>query len=50
MNIDAELTKKIVFTERPSISDSSYTMESEILDKLLENVGNLASVYYKPPH
>ena len=49
MNIDPELTKKIVFTERPAISDQSYTMETEILDRLLDHVGNLASIYYKPP-
>lgn len=24
-------------------------MESDLLDKLIENIGNLASVYYQPP-
>jgi vesicle coat complex subunit len=46
---DAELTRKIVFSERPTISDQSYTVESALLDKLVENIGNLSSVYMKPP-
>ena len=46
---DAELTRKIVFTERPNISDQSYTVESQLLDKLVENIGNLSSIYMKPP-
>ena len=46
LNNDVELTKTIVYSDRPTISDSSYTMETELLDKLIENIGNLASVYY----
>jgi vesicle coat complex subunit len=41
-----ELAKKIVFSERPAISEQSYTLEQELLDKLVENIGTLASVYY----
>lgn len=46
---DAELTRKIVFAERPTISDQSYTVESQVLDKLIENIGNLSSIYMKQP-
>jgi AP-2 complex subunit beta-1/AP-1 complex subunit beta-1 len=49
LSTDPELTKKIVFAERPTISDSSYTIENELLDKLIENIGNLSSVYTKKP-
>lgn len=49
LQTDPNLAKKIVYSERPAISDQSYSMETEILDKLIESIGTLASVYYKPP-
>lgn len=49
LSTDPELAKKIVFSERPPISDASYTLENELLDKLIENIGNLSSVYTKKP-
>lgn len=49
LSTDPELTKKIVFSDRPTISDSSYTIETELLDKLVENIGNLSSIYLKKP-
>ena len=36
LGTDPELTKKIVYAERPTISDQAYTLESEILDRLLD--------------
>lgn len=44
-----QLAKKIVFSERPLISDQSYTIDSDLLDRLVENIGTLSAVYYKPP-
>lgn len=44
-----QLAKKIVFSERPLISDQSYTIDSDLLDKLVENIGTLSAVYYKEP-
>jgi len=44
-----EIAQKVVFAEKPPITDSSYTMETDLLDKLIENIGTLASVYVKPP-
>ncbi len=46
---DPMLTKKVVFAERPEISDQAYIIENDLLNKLIENIGTLASVYYKPP-
>ncbi|EGR30331.1 hypothetical protein IMG5_134800 [Ichthyophthirius multifiliis] len=46
---DPQLAKEIVYSERPEISDSTYILETELLDKLIENIGTLSSVYYKPP-
>lgn len=44
-----QLAKKIVFSERPLISEQSYTIDSDLLDKLVENIGTLSAVYYKEP-
>ena len=45
LHTDPELTRKIVFSERPTISDQSYTIESGLLDKLVENIGTLSTIY-----
>jgi len=59
--ISPELAKQIVLAERPHISDLSFTLESNLLDKLLlfffssafsrllDNIGSLSSIYYKVP-
>lgn len=44
-----ELAKKIVYSERPEISDNTYILETQLLDKLVDNIGTLSSVYYLPP-
>lgn len=49
LNLDPELGRKIVFAERPPISEQSYMIETELLNKLVENIGNLSSVYLKAP-
>ncbi len=46
---DPELAKRIVLADRPIISDQSYILETNLLDKLIENIGTLASVYIKAP-
>jgi hypothetical protein len=35
--------------ERPLISDQSYTLETELLETLIQNIGFLSSVYQKQP-
>lgn len=47
--VDPELAKKIVLSEKPVISDQAYTLDSNLLDKLIEHLGTLASLYLKPP-
>jgi AP-1 complex subunit beta-1 len=46
---DPEAARQIVLAERPVISDQSYTLDSGLLDKLIEEIGTLSSVYYKQP-
>jgi len=49
LSTNPSLAKKVVLSERPLISDQSYTLETELLDKLIENIGTLSSVYGKQP-
>ena len=43
------LAKQIILGQRPNISEDSSTIEPQLLDKLIDNIGMLSSVYYKPP-
>lgn len=35
--------------EKPAISEDSGHIEPQLLDKLIDNISMLSSVYYKPP-
>lgn len=49
LSTDPALAKEVVLSQRPLLTDQSYTLESELLEKLIENIGCLASVYGKQP-
>ena len=49
ISTNPQLAKKIVMSPRPLISDQSFSLETEFLDKLIENIGYLACVYAKKP-
>lgn len=46
---DIDYARSIVFAERPPISEDVGNLEPELLDSLLDNLGTLASIYYKKP-
>jgi vesicle coat complex subunit len=49
LSSNPELAKRIVLSPRPLISEQSYTLETEFLEQLIENIGYLSSVYLKKP-
>jgi hypothetical protein len=49
LNTNPEQARLIVLAERPAISDLSYTIDSNLLDKLIDNIGTLSSIYQKAP-
>ena len=49
MSIDPQLASKIITTEKPRISEDVSGYDNVLLDKLLNNLGTLATVYSKPP-
>ena len=44
-----EEAKTIILCEKPAISEDAGHLESQLLDKLIDNISMLSSVYYKPP-
>jgi vesicle coat complex subunit len=49
LSSNPELAKKIILCEKPTISEDSGTLETQILDKLTANISLLSSVYYRQP-
>jgi AP-1 complex subunit beta-1 len=44
-----EEAKTIILGEKPTISEDASTIEPQLLDKMIDNISMLASVYFKPP-
>lgn len=44
-----EEAKNIILCEQPTISEDAGHIEPLLLDKLIDNISMLSSVYYKPP-
>jgi len=48
LSTDPEVTKQVVLGEKPTISDDAGMIDSQILDKLIEQLASLSSIYHKP--
>lgn len=44
-----DMAKKVVLSERPTISDDSFATQPRVLDRLIGNLCTLASVYHELP-
>ena len=44
-----EEAKNIILCEKPAISEDSGHIEPQLLDKLIDNISMLSSIYYKTP-
>jgi AP-1 complex subunit beta-1 len=44
-----EEAKNIILCDKPTISEDSGHLEPQMLDKLIDNISMLSSVYYKAP-
>ena len=49
LSSNPEEAKAVILCEKPTISEDSGVLDNQLLDKLVDNIGMLASVYYKPP-
>lgn len=49
LSTDPEAAKNVVLGKKPLISDNTIRMDESLLDDLISNISNLASIYHKPP-
>ena len=49
LSTDPEKAKAVVLADKPVISDNSNQLDNSLLNRLMTNLGTLASVYHKPP-
>ena len=49
LSFNPDAAKAVILGEKPLISEDSSSFEPQLLEKLVENIGTLSSVYYKPP-
>ncbi|KDO31340.1 hypothetical protein SPRG_03957 [Saprolegnia parasitica CBS 223.65] len=50
LSANPEAAKAVVLSEKPVISDDTFTLEPSILDELIGKISTLASVYHKLPN
>jgi len=48
LSTNPEATKHVVLGDKPSIRDESQTLDKTLLDKLIDNLSLMSSVYHKP--
>merc|ERR1719265_2787419 len=46
---NADLAKRVVLSERPTISDDSFATQPRVLERLIANIASLSSVYHQVP-
>eukprot|EP01099_Mayorella_cantabrigiensis_P004290 TRINITY_DN3217_c0_g2_i1.p1 TRINITY_DN3217_c0_g2~~TRINITY_DN3217_c0_g2_i1.p1 ORF type:complete len:805 (-),score=219.13 TRINITY_DN3217_c0_g2_i1:340-2754(-) len=46
---DPEAAKAVVLSEKPTVTDSTSTLEPSLLNELINNISTLSSVFHKPP-
>jgi len=49
LSTDPAVAKAVVLADRPTISDSTFDLNKDYLNRLLEHVSTLSSIYHKPP-
>jgi AP-1 complex subunit beta-1 len=48
LSSDPQATKEVVMCQRPPVSQDSCELDPSLLDKLIEQIATVASVYHKP--
>lgn len=49
LSTDPEATKRVVLSDKPVITDESFSLDTEVLERLVENISTLASVFHRVP-
>ena len=49
LSSDPEAARAVVLSEKPEIRDDTFTLDSSLLEDLMNQIATLASIYHKPP-
>jgi AP-1 complex subunit beta-1 len=49
LSTNPDAAKAVVLSEKPTIADDTFTLEPALLDRMIEQIATLSSVYHKPP-
>ena len=49
LSSDPEAARAVGLSEKPEISDDTFSLDPQLLEELLGNLATLSSVYHKPP-
>ena len=49
LSTEPEKAKKVVLSDRPLIIEKFHTFEDHLLNTMIDNIGSVASVFYKDP-
>jgi AP-1 complex subunit beta-1 len=49
LSSDPEAARAVVLSEKPEIADDTFSLEANLLEDLMSQLANLASIYHKPP-
>jgi AP-1 complex subunit beta-1 len=49
LSSDPEAARAVVLSEKPEITDDTFSLEPAILEDLIGQISTLASIYHKPP-
>lgn len=48
LSSDPEAARAVVLSEKPEITDDTFTLDSGLLDELISQISTLSSIYHKP--
>ena len=49
LSSDPDAARSVVLSEKPQITDDSFSLEASLLEDLMGQMSTLASIYHKPP-
>mmetsp|Transcript_4652 Transcript_4652/g.6090 ORF Transcript_4652/g.6090 Transcript_4652/m.6090 type:complete len:923 (-) Transcript_4652:252-3020(-) len=49
LSTNPDAAKAVVLSDKPTIADDTFTLETSLLDLLIGQIATLASIYHKPP-
>jgi len=49
LSSDPEAARQVVLSEKPEITDDTFSLDASLLEDLMSQIATLSSIYFKPP-